>query len=71
MGKPTDKSGGGRAGQLSYLLKGQHPKTRKMMPQSIDENGRIYKLVGSSLKAESCDQPNAVQPVVPAVRGPR
>ena len=49
-GKPTDKSGGRLAGQLCYLLKGQHPKTRKMLPKSIDENGHIYKLVGTSLR---------------------
>jgi hypothetical protein len=67
LGKPTDRSGGGRAGQLNCLLAGKHPRTRKPMPQSIDENGSIFKLVGSSMRAESRDQPNAVQPVVPAV----
>jgi len=65
-GKPTDKSGGGRAGQLSYFLKGQHPKTREMMPESIDENGSIYKLVGTSLRQAIEDRPRAVQPVVSA-----
>ena len=67
LGKPTDKSGGGRAGQLNYLRAGKHPRTRKAMPPSIDENGSIFKLVEFPTKAESRDQPNAVQPVVPVV----
>ena len=38
-GKPRDASGGGRAGQLSYLLAGKKPKTRTALPASVDENG--------------------------------
>jgi hypothetical protein len=66
LGKPTDKSGGGRAGQLNYLRAGKHPRTREMMPPSIDENGCIYKPVDEPTQAVSRDQPCAVLPVVPA-----
>ena len=38
-GKPTDKSGGGRAEQLSYLLAGRHPRTRAVLPPAVDEDG--------------------------------
>ena len=31
-GKPTDKSGGGLAGQLNYLMRGLHPRTREKLP---------------------------------------
>jgi hypothetical protein len=65
-GKPTDKSGGGLAGQLSYLMKGLHPGTRKQMPESIDENGRIFKPGGLSLREAIEDRPCTVQPVVSA-----
>ena len=67
QGKPKDKSGGGLAGQLNCLMKGLHPRTRKKMPESIDENGRIYKLVGTSRRETIEDRPRTVQPVVPAV----
>ena len=38
-GKPCDKSGGGRAGQLLYLRNNIHPRTRKALPPPIDEHG--------------------------------
>ena len=38
-GKPTDKSGGGRAGQLLYLRNNIHPRTRKALPAPVDEHG--------------------------------
>ena len=69
-GKPKDKSGGGLAGQLNCLMKGLHPRTRKQMPESIDENGRIYKPGGPSLEEAMEDRLRAVQPVVSA-RGNR
>ena len=59
-----DKSGGRLAGQLNCLMKGVHPRTREKMPESIDENGRIYKLVGTSLRQAIEDRPRTVQPVV-------
>ena len=38
-GKPSDKSGGGRAGQLLYLRNNIHPRTRKALPAPVDEHG--------------------------------
>ena len=38
-GKPCDKSGGGRAGQLLYLRNNIHPRTRKALPPPVDEHG--------------------------------
>ena len=65
-GKPADKSGGRLAGQLNYLMRGVHPRTREKMPESIDENGRIYKPGGPSLEEAMEDRLRAVQPVVSA-----
>ena len=38
-GKPNDRSGGGRAGQLLYLRNNIHPRTRKPLPPPTDEDG--------------------------------
>lgn len=38
-GKPSDKSGGGRAGQLLYLRNNIHPRIRKALPAPVDEHG--------------------------------
>ena len=38
-GKPTDSSGGGRAGQLRYLRNNVHPRTRKPLPAPVNERG--------------------------------
>ena len=65
-GEPTDKSGGRLAGQLNYLMRGLHPRTREKMPESIDENGRIYKPGGPSLEEAMEDRLRPVQPVVSA-----
>ena len=37
-GKPIDTTGGGRAGQLKYLLAGSRPRTKTMLPPAIDED---------------------------------
>ena len=39
-GKPSDKKGGGRLGQLLYLRNNIHPRTRKALPPPVDECGR-------------------------------
>ena len=43
-GKPIVTTGGGRAGQLKYLMAGRHPRTRKMLPPAIDEDGNFLNL---------------------------
>ena len=35
LGKPTDRSGGGRVGQLNYLRAGIHPRSREVMPHPL------------------------------------
>ena len=40
-GKPTDKSGGGRAGQLHYFMAGKHPRTKAMLLPAVDEDGHF------------------------------
>ena len=69
-GKPLDKSGGRLAGQLRYLMRGVHPKTREEMAVSYDENGTIFKPVGALPWGAIEDRSSAVQPVVSA-RGDR
>ena len=62
QGKPKDKSGGRLAGQLNSLMKGLHPRTRMKMPESIDENGSVYKLVGTSRREAIEDRSRTVLP---------
>ena len=50
-GKPLDTSGGGRAGQLNCLRAGRHPRTRKMLPLAVDEDGKFL---------DPCREPTAV-----------
>ena len=49
-GKPSDKSGGGQAGQLLYLRNNIHPRTRKPLPAPVDEHA--LKLDGKHEYAE-------------------